>query len=425
MTPRPFDATVAAWLGEGPESGPRHGLARALAATRRVEQRPAWRFPQRYLPRPLAQLGPRIHVPVAGVALVLTLLLLVLLLALASAGTRPPVRLPFVPALDRPIAFQEGSAIFVAHLDGSDLHQISGDVPFAYAPMVSPDGTRVAFLAPPNAAETGGRLLVAGIDGSAPVVDAGHGMSVVPGRIPSVTWSPDGTRLAFAARSGGVSRIFVTAGIGVGVVAITDDTADADLPTWSPNGTVIAFRVTDLDGIHRHIRTVQPDGSGLTTINDMIAPDSSFSKPRFSPTLGQFAYAVNYGFGSRTRAIIDAGVTHTTELWADGIGGFPEAGVPFSPDGKHLAFITATDGVIVADDMAMIEAGGQPYDGQLRRLGNVIDCWIEWVPDGQSLYGGSPDGCTGVVVVPLDDPTAARRLPAATSGFASWQLLLP
>ena len=429
MTPRTFDATVADWLREGPETGPRHGLDRALAATRRVEQRPAWVFPRRYLPRPLAELDLRIPAPVtAATVLVLTLLLL-LALAIALGGARPRVRLPWVPAAERPIAFQEGPAIFVARLDGSDRHRISGDIPFAYAPTFSPLGSLVAFLAPPTAAETGGRLFVAAIDGSAPLVEASRGLSVVPGQVPSVTWSPDGTRLAFAASTGGVSRIFVTAGIGGDVVPITDDTANADLPTWSPDGTVIAFRVTDLDGVHRHLRIVQPDGTALETINDMISADASFSKPRFAPDGGPLAYAVNYGFGTRTRAIIDARFTHTAEMWTDGIGGFPDAGVPFSPDGKHLAFITATDGVIVADDKESIPAAGLPgageYDGQLRRLGKVADCWIEWVPDGKSLYGGSPDGCAGVVVIPLDDPTAARTLPTATSGFASWQQLLP
>ena len=429
MTSRTFEAMVADWLREGPESGPRHGLDRALAATRRVEQRPAWVFPRRYLPRPLADLDLRIPAPLsAAVVLVLTLLLL-LALAIALVGARPRVRLPFVPAADRPIAFQEGQAIFAAHLDGSDRHKISGDVPYAISPLFSPDGTQVAFLAPSNAGATGGRLLVAAFDGSAPLVEASRGLSVVPGQVPSVTWSPDGTRLAFAASSGGVSRIFVTAGIGGDVVPVTDDTANADLPTWSPDGTVIAFRVTDLDGVHRHIRIVQPDGAALETINDMISADASFSKPHFAPDGGPLAYAVNYGFGTRTRAIIDARFTHTAEMWTDGIGGFPDAGVPYSPDGKHLAFITATDGVMVADNKESIPAEGLPgageYDGQLRRLGKVADCWIEWAPDGKSLYGGSPDGCAGVVVIPLDDPTAARRLPTATSGFASWQLLLP
>jgi hypothetical protein len=427
MTPRTFDATVAEWLREGPETGPRHALDRALSGARRVEQRPAWVFPRRYLPRPLAELDLRVPVPATAALVLLLALLLLVALAIALVGThpRPRLPLPFAPAAERPIAFQEGPAIFVAHLDGSDRRALSGDVPFAYGPMVSPDGTHVAFLAPSSATDTGGRLFVAAIDGSTPLIDASRGLLVVPGQVPSVTWSPDARRLAFAAASGGVSRIFVTAGIGGEVVPVTDATANADLPTWSPDGTKIVFRVTELDGVHRHIRTIHPDGSGLETINTMVAADASFSKPNVSPLNGKLSYAVNYGFGSETRALLDFAFGHITEMWTTGIGGFTDGGIPFSPDGSYVAFITATDGVIVAEDAIGQGVGNPEYVGHLRRLGNIIDCWIDWVPDGKSLYGGSPDGCSGVVVVPIDDPTAARRLPSATSGIASWQLLLP
>jgi WD40 repeat protein len=301
-------------------------------------------------------------------------------------------------------------------------------VPFAHSPVFSPDGTQVAFLASSSATDTGGRLLVAAFDGSAPLIDAGHGLQVVAGQVPSVTWSPDGTRLAFAARLDGVSRIYVTASVGGAAVAVTDGSADADLPTWSPEGDRIAFRVTESGGAKRHLMTVQPDGSGLELLNTVIGTDSSLSKPRFAPANGQLAYAVNFGFGTQTRALIDWGFTHTAEMWTNGIGGLPDAGIPFSPDGRFLAFISATDGVVIADDATSIGGAGaaaDPYHGTLHRLGNVADCWIEWVPDGKALYGGSPDGCTGVVVIPLIDPNVARRLPTATSGFASWQQLLP
>ena len=50
MSDTQFDSGIGAWLQEGPERGPQHGLDRALAATRRVSQRPGWVFPSRWLP---------------------------------------------------------------------------------------------------------------------------------------------------------------------------------------------------------------------------------------------------------------------------------------------------------------------------------------------------------------------------------------
>ena len=48
-----IDRVLADWLDEGPEHGPREGLERALAATRRVGQRPGWTLPERWLPMQL------------------------------------------------------------------------------------------------------------------------------------------------------------------------------------------------------------------------------------------------------------------------------------------------------------------------------------------------------------------------------------
>jgi hypothetical protein len=94
--------------------------------------------------------------------------------------------------------------------------------------------------------------------------------------------------------------------------------------------------------------------------------------------------------------------------------------MPWSPDGRYLAILTATDGVIVADN-----DNTSPYDGSLRRLGDVAACWVDWSPDSTALYGGSPGGCDHVVVIPLADPSAAVALPESGSGVASWQPLPP
>ena len=125
--------------------------------------------------------------------------------------------------------------------------------------------------------------------------------------------------------------------------------------------------------------------------------------------------SLNAGFGSQARVVIDLRFGHTVEPWTDGLGRNFDAGIPPSPDGKLLAILTARDGVIVAD----FDSTSPDYEGALRRLGPVTDCWIDWSPDGTALYGGSPDDCTRVVVIPLAAADMALTLPM--SGIASWQ----
>ena len=149
-----------------------------------------------------------------------------------------------------------------------------------------------------------------------------------------------------------------------------------------------------------------------------IAPDASLSKPRWAPDERSMSYLSNAGYGAQTRAVIALGFGHVAVPWTGDIGGHVENGMPWSPDGRHLAILTATDGVIVAD-----AADKDSYKGSLRRLGHVADCWIEWSPDSSALYGGSPGDCDHVVVIPLSDPSCRRDI--AGVGLGRGELAAP
>ncbi len=77
------------------------------------------------------------------------------------------------------------------------------------------------------------------------------------------------------------------------------------------------------------------------------------------------------------------------------------------------------------DGMVQATVYNQDYIGTIRHLGDVVDCWIDWSPDGTALYGGSPNGCTGTVVVPVDEPTSAFTTYTPMVGVSSWQPLVP
>ena len=416
MNDKQLDPILAQWLRDGAELGPEHGLQRALAAIRRVDQRPGWTFTSWWLPTRVV--GPDIRFARAlGPGLLLITMIALLAITLALAGN---VLRTVQPALHGDlIAYQDGSAISVARPDGSDRRQLSAAVAFARHPVFSPDGRRIAFVAPSSADARSGRLLVVPVDGSSPPVDVGNGIEILESDVPQMSWAPDGAHIAFAARVDGVARILVATSDGSRPpVPITDSSVDRDLPTWSPDGDWIGFREKDFDGIRTRLRRASPDGTNVEDITLVIAADAYLSKPRWTAGNSSTTYWYSPGFGSDASAYIDLGATHHHEPWVGSPGGLADFGLPWSPDGTQLVILTRDEGVIVADYDST-----EPYDGQLRRLGPVAACWVDWAPSGTALYGGSPDGCDGVVVIPLADPGAAFTLPGSTTGVASWQFL--
>jgi Tol biopolymer transport system component len=79
-------------------------------------------------------------------------------------------------------------------------------------------------------------------------------------------WSPDGTKLVYAANRGGTWDVYVV-GVAEGFVPVdlTPASPAADLaPRWSPDGTKIAFE-SDRSG-NVDVYTMSPDGSAVTDI---------------------------------------------------------------------------------------------------------------------------------------------------------------
>jgi Tol biopolymer transport system component len=276
---------------------------------------------------------------------------------------------------------------------------------------------RLAFLAPVFSGVTGSRLMVAPVDGSAPPLEVSGGHELVGTGTNAFAWSPDGAHLAFAAEDQGFSRIYVAASDGTGAVPLTDATVDRDLPSWSPDGNWISYRATEVDGVRKHLEMTRRDGTEVVQVTTVVASDGNVSRLRWSPARDARTYAMSLGFGTQARVVIHLAAGHTSEPWTNGLRGDFDAGVPWSPDGRYVAFIASDGNVIVADD----DIDSPDYDGELRHLGPVADCWLEWSPDGTALYGGSPNGCEHVAVIPIAQPGAATELQHAISGVASWQ----
>ena len=153
--------------------------------------------------------------------------------------------------------------IYSIDISGNNLQQLTNGIGTLYAPELSPDGTRVIFT------NHGNGLWVMNADGSEPRAITFRD-DIDP------TWSPDGSMIAFASNRAGTRQLYVANANGRNVEQVTDLDNMGGRSTWSPDGTQLAFyRGPSGD---RNIWVINIDGSGLdrlTNGGDNLGPSWS------------------------------------------------------------------------------------------------------------------------------------------------------
>lgn len=218
--------------------------------------------------------------------------------------------------------------LVVVHVDGTEGRELtaprvfdpstrswSGEI--VIDPAWSPDGTRIAFAA--DADFEGLNLYVMNSDGS------GRRLLATDGREPS--WSADGTRIAFSSLlDNGDARIEVIDVDGTERRTVTSKQGMWYLsPSWAPDGEWIAFASAPHED-WGSISLVRPDGSNrqcLTADQNKPVP----TDPAWSPAGGRIAFADGHGI-----SIIDPDGDAWTRI---SHAGFAPA---WSPDGGRIAF---------------------------------------------------------------------------------------
>lgn len=100
---------------------------------------------------------------------------------------------------------------------------------------VSPDGSQIAFIRMPTGSTGHGNVWVMSSDGSNQAQLTTGDLDDEP------TWSPDGTQIAFQRPVATFNQIFKMQANGSGVVQVTQS-GDNTQPSWSPDGLKIAFQ---------------------------------------------------------------------------------------------------------------------------------------------------------------------------------------
>lgn len=272
--------------------------------------------------------------------------------------------------------------VYVANADGSHQKNLTshsaGDWAFGFA--WSPDGTRIAF-----ASEGDGRdLWVVNIDGTGLANLTGRhgvhpaGWSIRPTQ--QLSWSPDGSRIAFSSAPRGTAQQVISPG-GISVVTadgarLTNLTNGMELaPSWSPDGTRIAY----LAGAGE-LHVMQADGSadtwivGGAEVNDFVwSPGGkriAFSAP------GGHVSAVNADGSCRTQ-LTDEG----DEYWGESPG--------WSPDGRRIAFASNRPGQV---GLYVMNDDGS---AQARRADRSSAGSVTWSPGQGAVSADREIECSG------------------------------
>lgn len=150
------------------------------------------------------------------------------------------------------VVFVRDEDLFVIDIDGGGLEQLTDNDVFEAFPNLSPDGSQLVFT---RASGALAEILLLDLTTGEERTLVGNASAFAP------VWSPDGTRIAFhgdLVTPSENSALFVV-GIDVGTPEQITDFDESRFATWSPDGSRLAFHrisTTDVDQAGRFARDI-------------------------------------------------------------------------------------------------------------------------------------------------------------------------
>ena len=185
------------------------------------------------------------------------------------------------------------------------------------------------------------------------------------------SWSPDGTRIAFSSNRDDNWEVYVMNKDGSNQINLTNNPNNDNNPSWSPDGTRIAFS-SKRDG-NWEVYVMNKDGSNQINLTNNPNNDNN---PSWSPDGTRIAFSSNRD-GNREVYVMSADGSYQTNLTNNPDD---DRSPSWSPDGTRIAFSSNRDGnrevyVMSADGSYQTNLTNNPDD----------DRSPSWSPDGTKI----------------------------------------
>jgi Tol biopolymer transport system component len=342
-------------------------------------------------------------------------------LALASPAVAPAT----APGTDGKIFYQGPQSgetgptdIFSINPNGSEpLDLTSANGLSDERPNVSADGQHVVFQ---SFRDEGWNIFSMNADGSSQVdltktKQSDNIINFEP------SWSPDGTKVAFMRQTpnaGEEQDIWVMDSSGANPVNLTHTAGVSETSAeFSPDGTKIVYvsGATNDD-----IWVMNANGSGQTPLTETSPPVQNVA-PTWSPDGTRIAYSVFEGpVGERGLHVMNANGTSKTQL-LDESSPILTNNLSWSPDGTQIAYKAASGG----GELRLVGASGGPSTLLVENSGADYPSWAPVPAPPSPPLGSTPPAATLISTSPSNHFSFGKLKLNKKNGTAKLFLILP